>query len=238
MNKKHLYLFLRIAVYLAALGCVILALYESPYNPHPHSAEDIRLWVISFGVWAPLIYIAIYTIRPLLFFPTLLLNLSAGVLFGPWWGILFLLLGGFGCASFCYLLGRFGGGSWLLKNFGGSWGERLTAYLVGDASLKKMIILRTVPIFPYDPVSVIAGSVHLPFKIYAVATFLGMLPGAIAYNFLADAFGTRRFYAAIGVTLLVFGIPLIWWQKNSTAKDFSKLKISKDSDDDEQKYRD
>ena len=71
---------------------------------------------MGFGVWAPLIYVAVYTIRPLLLFPTLLLNLSAGVLFGPWWGILFLLLGGFGCASFCYLLGRFGGGSWLLRN--------------------------------------------------------------------------------------------------------------------------
>lgn len=233
MKKKYLYLFLRVAVYLLALGLVLYELYASPYNPHPHSAEDIRRWVMSFGIWAPLIYILVYTIRPLLLFPTLLLNLSAGVLFGPWWGVLFLLLGGFGCASFCYLLGRFGGGSWLLRNFGGSLGARLTHYLVGDASFKKMIILRTVPIFPYDPVSIIAGSVHLPFKIYAAATILGMLPGAIAYNFLAEAFGTPLFYAAVGVTVLAFGVPLIWWQKNSAAKSFGSCKIfSKGSDDD------
>ena len=208
MKKKYLYLLLRVLVYLLVLGAVLYGLYESPYNPHPHSAEDIRRWVVGFGVWAPLIYVAVYTIRPLLLFPTLLLNLSAGVLFGPWWGILFLLLGGFGCASFCYLLGRFGGGSWLLRNFGGSWGERLTNYLVGSGSFKKMIILRTVPIFPYDPVSIIAGSVRLPFKIYAAATVLGMLPGAIAYNFLADAFGTPRFYAALAVTLLALKLLL------------------------------
>ena len=214
-------------------------LYESPYNPHPHSAEDIRRWVVGFGVWAPLIYVAVYTIRPLLLFPTLLLNLSAGVLFGPWWGILFLLLGGFGCASFCYLLGRFGGGCWLLRNFGGSWGERLTNYLVGSGSFKKMIILRTVPIFPYDPVSIIAGSVRLPFKIYAAATVLGMLPGAIAYNFLADAFGTPRFYAALAVTLLAFGIPLVWWQKNSASQALGSLKnFGKGSDNNGKEYRD
>lgn len=147
MKKKYLYLLLRVLVYLLVLGAILYGLYESPYNPHPHSAEDIRRWVVGFGVWAPLIYVAVYTIRPLLLFPTLLLNLSAGVLFGPWWGILFLLLGGFGCASFCYLLGRFGGGCWLLRNFGGSWGERLMHYLVGSGSFKKMIILRTVPIF-------------------------------------------------------------------------------------------
>lgn len=136
-EEKYLYLLLRVLVYLLVLGAILYGLYESPYNPHPHSAEDIRRWVVGFGVWAPLIYVAVYTIRPLLLFPTLLLNLSAGVLFGPWWGILFLLLGGFGCASFCYLLGRFGGGCWLLRNFGGSWGERLTNYLVGSGSFKR-----------------------------------------------------------------------------------------------------
>lgn len=239
MKRKRLYLFLRVGVYLALVAALLLSLYESPYNPHPHSADDIRRWVMSFGIWAPVIYVAVYTIRPLLFFPTLLLNLSAGILFGPWWGVLFLLLGGFGCASFCYLLGRFGGGSWFLQNFGGSWGERLTHYLVGDASFRKMIILRTVPIFPYDPVSIIAGSVHLPFKIYAAATILGMLPGAIAYNFLADAFGTSRFYVALGVTLLAFGIPFIWWQKNSAKQAFVSLKnIGKGSEDNGKKHRD
>lgn len=239
MKKKHLYLLLRVAVYLLALGALLAALYESPYNPHPQSAEDIRRWVVGFGIWAPLIYVAVYTIRPLLLFPTLLLNLSAGVLFGPYWGVLFLLLGGFGCASFCYILGRFGGGSWFLRNFGGSWGQRLTQYLVGAGSFKKMIILRTVPVFPYDPVSVIAGSVRLSFKIYAAATVLGMLPGAIAYNFLADSFGTSRFYVALAVTLLAFGLPLWWWQKNSAAQALDNLKIfRKGSDDDGKKYGD
>ena len=122
-----------------------------------------------------------------------------------------------------------------MRNFGGSWGVRLTGYLVDSASFKKMIVLRTVPIFPYDPVSIIAGSVHLPYKIYAAATLLGMLPGAVAYNFLADAFGTARFYAAVAVTLLAFGLPLLWWQRTSD----SGLKVfTKDSDGDEQKYRD
>ena len=215
MEKAKLQIFLRALIYLFLAGAVLYAAYASPYNPHPHSAEDVRRWVTGFGPWAPLIYVGVYTVRPLLLFPTLLLNLSAGVLFGPAWGVVFLLCGGFGCASFCYLLGRFGGGSWLLRNFGGSWGERLTAYLVGDGSFQKMLWLRTVPIFPYDPVSIIAGSVRLPFKIYGCATLIGMLPGAVAYNFLADSFGTARFYAALGVTALAFGVPLVLWRRRS-----------------------
>ena len=68
MKKKYLYLFLRVLGYLLVLGAILYGLYESPYNPHPHSAEDIRRWVVGFGVWAPLIYVVVYTIRPLLLF--------------------------------------------------------------------------------------------------------------------------------------------------------------------------
>ena len=224
MKKDRFYLLLRVAIYLLLLGLVIYGLYISPYNPHPHSAEDIRRWVKSFGMWAPLIYVSVYTIRPLLFFPTLLLNLSAGVLFGPWLGIIFLLMGGFGCANLCYFLGRFGGGNWLLRHFGGSWGEKLTTYLVGEGSFTKMLWLRTVPIFPYDPVSIIAGSVRLPYRVYASATLLGMLPGAIAYIFLADSFGTTRFYLALTVTVLAFGVPLLCWRKSDAGANFLNLR--------------
>ncbi len=239
-SKEKIYLLLRVAAYVLLMATILYGLYASPYNPHPKSAEDIRRWVMGFGVWAPLIYVAVYTVRPLLFFPTLLLNLSAGILFGPWLGIIFLLLGGFGCASFCYLLGRFGGGSWLLRHFGGSWGTKLTAYLVGDGSFTKMLWLRTVPIFPYDPVSIIAGSVRLPFKIYGCATLLGMLPGALAYNFLADSFGTKRFYLALAATVLAFGVPLLWWQQSGAAKGWQNIlnfkQYRKGSDNDGKKY--
>lgn len=225
MRNKYFWLFLRGVAYTLCLGALIYFLYQSPYNPHPRSAEDIRIWVSGFGMLAPIVYIAIYTIRPLLLFPTLILNLSAGVLFGPWWGILFLLLGGLGCASFCYCLGRYGGGKWLLENFGGIWGERLKSYLTEAGSFKKLLWLRTVPIFPYDPVSIISGSVQLPLKIYVWATIFGMLPGAIAYNFLADSFGTGKFYYAVALTFIAFGLPMLLWNRS---KEGSFLKRDKE----------
>ena len=217
-QKGFIYLGLRLAMYGAVFGAIFYFVYQSPYNPHPQSAEDIRRWVAGFGTLAPLMYVGVYTIRPLLLFPTLILNLSAGVLFGPYWGVLFLLMGGMGCASFCYLWGRFGGGRWLLENFGGAWGERLRCYLVDSKSFTKLLWLRTVPIFPYDPVSIIAGSVGFDVKKYIGATFLGMLPGAIAYNFLADSFGTNKFYVAILVLLVAFGVPLVWWRRSGECK--------------------
>lgn len=232
-NKSIKKLLWRAVLYVAAFGAVLYGIYISPYNPHPSSAEDIRNWVAGFGTLAPLMYIAVYTFRPLLLFPTLLLNLSAGVLFGPYWGVVFLLLGGFGCANFCYLLGRFGGGRWLLHHFGGSIGKRVQGYLAGEKSFIKMLWLRTVPIFPYDPVSILAGSVKMPWRTYASATLAGMLPGAIAYNFLADAFGTEKFYAAVLVTVTAFGLPLCLWHKYGESKRITEKELQ-----DEEEYRD
>ena len=77
-------------------------------------------------------------------------------------------------------------------------------------------------------------------KIYAGSNgFSVCFRGAIAYNFLADAFGTPRFYAALAVTLLAFGIPLVWWQKNSASQALGSLKnFGKGSDNNGKEYRD
>ncbi len=222
MHNKWKLLALRLTLYLLAVGALLYGIYQSPYNPHLHSVDEVRVWTLGFGVWAPLMYLGVYTFRPLLMFPTLLLNLSAGLLFGPWWGIVFVLLGGLGCAIFCYLWGRFGGGQWLLRNYGGSIGAKVQDYLGGRQSFIRMLWLRTVPIFPYDPVSILAGSVGVPIKTYISATVLGMLPGAVAYNFLVNSVGTSSFYGAVAVTLLAFGLPFWWWQRSGESKRMGK----------------
>ena len=189
-------------------------LHTSSWVFRPQSVDDVRQWVAKFGSFGPLVYIALYAARPFLFFPSLLLNLSAGILFGPWCGIIYLLLGGLANASVCFWSARlFGNEQSLLRRFGGNWGKRLDNYLSGDKGFTRMLWLRTVPIFPYDPVSVVAGGSSMKYTPYAAATVLGMLPGAIAYNFLADSFvgKTMGIPAAILVTVIAFGIPLLWW---------------------------
>lgn len=195
------------------LFCLLLWwMNTSPLFFRPQSVDDVRQWVASFGSWGPLVYIGLYTARPLLLFPSLILNLAAGVLFGPWWGIIYLLLGGLGSASTCFLCARLSGTKQsMLKRFGGKWGHRLDDYLSDERGFVRMLWLRTVPIFPYDPVSVMAGCSSMSFGVYAAATTLGMLPGAIAYNFLADSFTNGGLWFAVLVTVLAFGIPMGLW---------------------------
>ena len=75
-----------------------------------------------------------------------------------------------------------------------------------------MLWLRTVPLFPYDVISLVAGCTKMQFATFAITTLLGMLPGAVAYNVLGDALGGNSGFALSALLLAVaFGIPLAFW---------------------------
>ena len=180
---------------------------------HPRSVEEVRVWVMGFGVWGPLVYVALYTVRPLLLFPGLLLNLAAGILFPPAWGIPLLLLGGLGSATLLFVMARTGVGSTFFCLHGGRWGKRIHTYVSeSEQSFVHMLWLRTVPLFPYDVISMMAGCTRLSYRVFAFTTLLGMLPGAIAYNLLGDSLGSHAGWGrSLLLTAAAFGIPLAVW---------------------------
>ena len=206
--RRHRHAFLLI-VYLL----LIAALWRLPGVFHPQSVEDVRRWVTGFGVWGPLVYILLYTVRPLLLFPGLLLNVAAGILFPPVLGIPCLLAGGLGSAALLFYMARTGVGSEFLDLHGGRWGGRIHHYLSDSAkNFQRMLWLRTVPLFPYDVISLVAGCTKMQFATFAATTLLGMLPGAVAYNVLGDALGGNSGFALSALLLAVaFGIPLAFW---------------------------
>ena len=192
---------------------LIAALWYLPGVFHPKSVEDVRRWVTGFGVWGPLVYLLLYTVRPLLLFPSLLLNVAAGILFPPAIGIPCLLLGGLGSAALLFYMARTGIGSEFFDLHGGKWGTRIHHYLSDSAkNFQRMLWLRTVPLFPYDVISLVAGCTKMKFVTFAVTTLLGMIPGAIAYNILGDALsGNSGYLFSVALLFIAFGIPLAFW---------------------------
>ena len=50
--------------------------------------EQLQLWLEKAGIWAPIVYILLYTIGTLLILPSTPLNLTGGVIFGSVLGTL------------------------------------------------------------------------------------------------------------------------------------------------------
>ncbi|MEL6129803.1 MAG: TVP38/TMEM64 family protein, partial [Cyanobacteria bacterium J06628_4] len=55
--------------------------------------EKMQAMLERAGIWAPIIYIVIYTFATVLVLPPTALNLAGGALFGPWMGTLWTSIG-------------------------------------------------------------------------------------------------------------------------------------------------
>ncbi|MGZ6225515.1 MAG: TVP38/TMEM64 family protein, partial [Syntrophales bacterium] len=75
------------------------------------------------GLWAPLIFMLIYTVGVCLFVPGTLLTVLGAAIFGPYWGFLYVWLGAMAGASVAFWIGR-------------TLGRDFAASLIGE-SLKK-----------------------------------------------------------------------------------------------------
>jgi len=175
--------------------------------------ESIRNLIISCGWWGPVAYIFIYTIRPLLLFPAIILTLAGGLAFGPWWGTLYVVVGGLLGACLCFAIARLLGREKMKKYL-----DRFPQMEALDGRIDKngfrtMLMMRVVPIFPYDPVSYLAGLSNIGFRDYALATAIGMLPGAFAYNVLGYSLTdmlSPTFLMAIVLVIIVMFTPLVY----------------------------
>lgn len=206
------------------LCMVLLYMLFNPGFTRPTSVEAIRNWVDSYGFWGPLVYVALYTVRPLLLIPSLPFNLAAGILFTPVVGFICLLAGGMGSATLLFAGSRWGLGSSLLKLLGNKWGGKLNDYLtVPGKNFRRLLWLRLVPIFAYDPVSIVCGCTGLDYKIFAGASILGMLPGAFAYCFLGESLNSRAQLPLAALLLaLAFGVPVLIWYFKAGANGFKE----------------
>ena len=148
--------------------------------------STIREWISSFGFYAPLVFLLICIVRPFVLFPTSILSIAGGLVFGPYLGTLLVVIGGSTGALLFFSVARKLGLQILPK----SWrrrGETLERRL-SENGFVYVLLLRLVPFLHFDLVSYVCGVSSVNRRKYYMATLLGMLPGALALNFLGASF--------------------------------------------------
>jgi uncharacterized membrane protein YdjX (TVP38/TMEM64 family) len=124
------------------------------------------------------IFVTIYTLRPLVFFPASLLTLGIGALCGPFWGIIFAVIGSNLSATLAYFVGRlFGQDVVEMKNE-----NALQRYLqrMRQNSFETIFIMRLI-FLPYDLVNYAAGFLKINYGAFILATILGSIPGTVSF---------------------------------------------------------
>jgi uncharacterized membrane protein YdjX (TVP38/TMEM64 family) len=180
------------------------------FNVKPH---DIRDWIVSFGIWAPIVFVVVYTIRPLILFPASILSLAAGLAFGAFEGFTYILIGALGGATVAYYTARFLGAKLLKRP-----SPRMIKIRekMEENGFVYVLLLRLVPFLNFDLISYLAGMGKVRYIPFIFATAIGILPGTFGYVFLGSSLvGEDRtnVYIAIGFFLMMIIVPLIFKKK-------------------------
>ncbi|WGG45915.1 TVP38/TMEM64 family protein [Rossellomorea sp. DA94] len=206
MKKKEIgkiFLFITILLFLMWLS-------RNFFHIKPH---DIRDWIVSFGIWAPIVFIVVYTVRPLILFPASILSFSAGLAFGAVEGFFYIVLGALGGATVAYYAASILGAKLLKRP-----SPRIVKIRekMEESGFIYVLVLRLVPFLNFDLISYLAGMGKVRYLPFILATAIGILPGTFGYVFLGSSLvGEDRtnLYIAIGFFLAMIIGPLIFKKK-------------------------
>ncbi len=127
---------------------------------------------------APVIYIAVFVLRTVVFVPAIWLVVLSGSLFGFWAGAVYTVIAENLSANLGYALGRMfgvdsaeGDGS----GFIGRWRHTLQ-----EQAFTTVLILRVI-YMPFDVLNYGCGLLAVPWLPYALATFVGLVPSVVTF---------------------------------------------------------
>jgi len=161
-------------------GIALVVIYRDRIDP-----RTVQDWVTGAGFAGPLVFMVLYAIATVLFFPGSVLTLAGGALFGPYWGTFYNLTGATVGAALAFLVARYMASAWVQSRVGVGTGR--VARLVKGVETEGwrfVAFTRLVPLFPFNLLNYALGLTRIPFVHYLVATYVFMLPGAVAYTWL------------------------------------------------------
>ena len=140
--------------------------------------------IASFGIWGPVVFIAVYILAAVLLIPGSVLTLGAGAVFGLGPGLIWVTLGANLGAHAAFLVGRYLARDWVARKIAGHAAFSAIDKAVADEGWKIVGLTRLSPAFPFTGLNYAFGLTRVSFQHYALATFFGMLPGTVLYVYL------------------------------------------------------
>lgn len=158
------------------------------------AALDAR--VRDAGAWGPALFMGAYVLATVLSLPGALLTLAGGALFGPVWGTFYSLTGATVGATAAFVITRYVASDWVKRRAGG-WVLSLIDG-VEKEGWRFVAFVRLVPLLPFNLLNYALGLTHIRLAHYVLASYVFMLPGALAYTYLGYA-GREAMTGADGV---------------------------------------
>lgn len=157
-------------------GIVMIIVYREQLD-----AAVLEQWINEAGVFGPLLFMLIYVISTIFFFPGSVLTLAGGALFGPVYGTFYNLTGATIGAAISFLIARYLLSDYVEKKAGGRMKQLKEG--VENEGWRFIAFVRLVPLFPFNLLNYALGLTKIKFSHYVITSYITMLPGCLAYTY-------------------------------------------------------
>lgn len=123
----------------------------------------------------PLVFITLFSIQPIVFFPTAAMGIASGTLYGPLLGVIYTLLGAAGASTVTYAIGYFFGRGVLNGKQASHFIVRY-ADMIRDKPFEAMLIMHLL-FLPFDLVNYLGGLLRIDWRPFIMGTLVGSIPG-------------------------------------------------------------
>lgn len=179
--------------------------------------EALQSMIVPLGPWAPVAFIAMFTVAMLVVVVTYSwLTIFSALVFGPVWGTLWTVLGGTCGAVAMFLMTRRLGKNMMARRANNPRWQNLNLRLEQDG-LYYLLLLRTLSIVPFNLLNGAAAMTSIRLRDFIIANLVGIIPSAFFYGYgtkiLLDPNASKLTLAAIvGLAVLILVTPLVFRQ--------------------------
>ena len=146
--------------------------------------DALRAFVTGHTALAVLAYMAIYVAVVALSLPGAgVITITGGLLFGVWLGAPVTVIAATIGATLIFLIAKTSLGAALAER-AGPWLDRFRDGFEKEG-LSYMLFLRLVP-FPFFIINLAPAVLGVPLRTFVIGTFLGIIPGTVAFSYLGD----------------------------------------------------
>lgn len=146
-------------------------------------------WAAAAGPVGQAGFVGLYALATVAFLPGSILTLGAGAAFGLWRGLALVSIGSTLGACAAFLVGRYLLRSWVSRKLEKVPAFAAVAGAVGEEGWKVVLLTRLSPVLPFNLLNYAYGLTTVSFWEYALASWLGMIPGTFLYVYLGAAAG-------------------------------------------------
>ena len=173
-----------------------------------NTMEDVVAHIRAWGAWAALGSIVLMVVHSFLPFPSELITLANGMVFGPWWGSVITWVGAMLGAISTFGLVRLLGRPFVYRMLSEQQVKRLSDWSSRQGGVA-LLTGRLIPVIAFNLLNYAAALTSISWWTFIWATGLGILPLTILLN----VFGARilNLTGATWLWLLVAAVVLIGW---------------------------